>query len=296
MPSLRALECLVAVADAGSITEAARLLYLSQPAVSHQLLLLEREAGVALLLREARGVRLTSAGRAALAEARRAIEAAGAALPAAAAVSRAAGGAVRIGCAQSLVTLLAPVLADWHRTRSDVLLTLRESTTVEEVAAQLDRDEVDVVIMPAPIDARFTSTALGEEEIVLVAAVGDPLTEREAVGLQDLDGIRLVHYAAENSLSGWLDRALAQAGSRPVVTVRTAVTAAAPQLAAAGLGVTVCPVSAVPVGLVGAVLPFTPRWTRELVAVTTTPHEGLVSQLIEDLRRSLDRSTRPPDA
>jgi DNA-binding transcriptional LysR family regulator len=35
MPTLRALECLVAVADSGSITEAAQRLHSSQPAVSH---------------------------------------------------------------------------------------------------------------------------------------------------------------------------------------------------------------------------------------------------------------------
>lgn len=293
MPSLRALECLVAVADAGSITEAARLLYLSQPAVSHQLLILEREAGVPLILREARGVRLTPAGRAALADARRAVDAAGAALPAAAAVGRAAGGAIRIGCAQSLVTVLAPVMADWHRTRRDVLLTLREATTVEEVVTQLDRDEVDVVVMPAPVDARFTSTPLGEERIVLVTSTDSPLAARGAVEQRELDGIDLVHYAPENSLSGWLDRALARSGSRPVVRVRTAVTAAAPQLAAAGLGVAVCPASAVPDGLAAAVLPFDPPWSRDLVAVTPGAPTGLVARFVRDLRLRIERSASP---
>ena len=42
MATLRALECLVAVADTGSITEAARLLHSSQPAVSQQIAALER--------------------------------------------------------------------------------------------------------------------------------------------------------------------------------------------------------------------------------------------------------------
>ncbi|WP_307168010.1 LysR family transcriptional regulator [Streptomyces sp. B3I7] len=80
MPSFRALECLIAVADTGSITQAALLLHSSQPAVSHQIASLEREASTALLRREARGVRLTAAGRAAVADARRAVEAATAAV------------------------------------------------------------------------------------------------------------------------------------------------------------------------------------------------------------------------
>ncbi|SDH11295.1 DNA-binding transcriptional regulator, LysR family [Leifsonia sp. 98AMF] len=284
MPSLRALACLIAVADAGSITEAARSLYLSQPAVSHHLLQLEQEAGVALIVRETRGVRLTPAGRAALVEARRAVDAAGAALPAAAAAGQATGGTIRIGCAQSLVTVLAPVLVDWHRRRADVLLTLREFTTVEEVTAQLDGDEIDLVVMAGPAPARFVGTPLGDEEIVLVTSADHPLAASDRVERQALDGVSLVHYAAENSLSGWLDQAFARSGVRPTVIMRTAVTAAAPQLAAAGLGVAVCPASAVPAGLPGAVLSFSPTWTRELVATTRTAPDGLVAHLVADIR------------
>ncbi|WP_020075671.1 LysR family transcriptional regulator [Cryocola sp. 340MFSha3.1] len=287
MPSLRALACLVAVADAGSITEAARSLYLSQPAVSHHLLQLEQEAGVALIVRETRGVRLTPAGRAALVEARRAVDAAGAALPAAAAAGRATGGTIRIGCAQSLVTVLAPVLVDWHRRRADVLLTLREFTTVEEVTAQLDGDEIDLVVIAGPAPARFVGTALGDEEIVLVTSADHPLAASDRVERQALDGVSLVHYAPENSLSGWLDQAFARSGVRPTVIMRTAVTAAAPQLAAAGLGVSVCPASAVPAGLPGAVLSFSPTWTRELVATTRTAPDGLVAHLVADIRDRL---------
>src|SRR3989337_642070 len=100
MASLRALECLVAVADSGSITQAARLLYSSQPAVSHQLAALEREAGTALIRREARGVRLTPAGRAAVVDARKAVEAAASAVRAARAAGEAGGGSLRLACAQ----------------------------------------------------------------------------------------------------------------------------------------------------------------------------------------------------
>jgi DNA-binding transcriptional LysR family regulator len=287
MPSLRALECLVAVADAGSVSAAARALFLSQPAVSHQLSLLEREAGVPLLVREPRGVRLTAAGRAALAEARRAVDAAGAALPAATAVGRAAGGTLRIGCAQSLVMVLAPVLVAWHAARGDVLLTVREATAMEELTAALDADELDVVVVPAPVPGRYVVNELGAEEVVLVTSAAHPLAARPDVAPGDLDGVPLVHYAPDNSLSAWLDRALARAGARPVVTVRTAVTAAAPQLAAAGLGVAVCPASAVPAGLPGAVRSFTPPWTRTVVAATPSEPDGLVARFVRDLRAEL---------
>jgi DNA-binding transcriptional LysR family regulator len=61
---LRHLRYLVAVADVGTISGAARRLFVSQQAVSRQLRDLEREVGVPLLERARDGVRLTPAGAA----------------------------------------------------------------------------------------------------------------------------------------------------------------------------------------------------------------------------------------
>ncbi len=284
MASLRALECLVAVADSGSITHAARLLHSSQPAVSHQLSTLERVTGTTLLRREPRGVRLTPAGRAAVADARRAIEAAASAVRSARAAGQATGGSLRLACAQSLVSVLAPVMREWHRRHPEVAITLRESTSPDELHGLVDSGEADLALMPAPVPGRFTTTAVAEEEIVLTAPTGHPLAARRAVPLEDLEGAPLVHFAPENGLSAWLDRSFARAGVRPEPVMRTAVTTAAPQLAAAGLGIAVCPVSAVSDGFPGAVRSFSPRWVRQLVAVTSAEPDPLAARFIRNLR------------
>ncbi len=59
---LRKLKFFAAVAKAGSFVAASRDLHVSQPAVSYQVMELEREIGVKLLDRQARGVSLTPAG------------------------------------------------------------------------------------------------------------------------------------------------------------------------------------------------------------------------------------------
>ncbi|WP_406140135.1 LysR substrate-binding domain-containing protein [Streptomyces sp. NBC_01089] len=285
MASLRALECLVAVADSGSITQAALLLHSSQPAVSHQLASLERETRTPLLRREPRGVKLTPAGRAAVADARRAIEAAASAVRSARAVGQVAGGVLRLACAQSLtVPLLAAVIRQWHRRYPEVAITLRESTAMDEALGLVESDEVDVAVLTTPSAGRFTVTAVAEEEIVLAAPAGHPLAERSAVRLADLDGVPLVHFAPDNGLGAWLDQSFARAGVQPETVMRTSVTAAAPQLAAAGLGIAVCPVSAVSHGFTGAVRSFSPRWVRELAAVTSAEPDPLVARFIGDLR------------
>ncbi|WP_410630984.1 LysR family transcriptional regulator [Amycolatopsis sp. cmx-4-83] len=285
MASLRALECLVAVADTGSITQAALLLHSSQPAVSHQLASLEHETRTVLLRREPRGVKLTSAGRAAVADARRAIEAAASAVRSARAAGQAAGGVLRVVCAQSLtVPLLAAVIRQWHRRHPDVAIALRESTAMDEALGLVDSDEADVAVLTAPSAGRFTITAIAEEEIVVATPVDHPLAERPSVRLEDLEGAPLVHFAPDNGLSAWLDQSFARAGVHPETVMRTSVTATAPQLAAAGLGVAVCPVSAVSPGFPGAVRSFAPRWARQLAAVTAAEPDPLVARFIGDLR------------
>src|SRR5918997_6056228 len=63
MLSLVHLKVLAAVAQHGSVTEAARELHYSQPSVSHHLARLEDATGVKLVQRIGRGIRLTPEGR-----------------------------------------------------------------------------------------------------------------------------------------------------------------------------------------------------------------------------------------
>ncbi|MBO0664563.1 LysR family transcriptional regulator [Jiella sp. MQZ9-1] len=71
------LRTFVAIAKEGNLTRAAKLINLSQPAVSGQLKMLEEELSLVLFRRTARGMELTSAGQSILIEAERALSAAG---------------------------------------------------------------------------------------------------------------------------------------------------------------------------------------------------------------------------
>ena len=70
---LKQLNALLAVADAGTVTKAARLLHLEQPAVSRQLKLLETELGLSLFDRSRNGMVLTDSGEVLVGYARRAV-------------------------------------------------------------------------------------------------------------------------------------------------------------------------------------------------------------------------------
>ena len=126
--SMRALECLVAIMEQGSLTQAAAVLHMSQPALSHQAAAIERELGTPVIERLPRGIRPTAAGLAAVAEARIA----------------GAGGRIRIACAETMTAwVLVPVLRAWRRRFPDVELDLKEYTSADRM---LD------VIVAAPHD------------------------------------------------------------------------------------------------------------------------------------------------
>lgn len=63
IPPLTALRCFEAVARLGGVTQAARELHVTHSAVSQQIKVLEDSMGVALFVREARGLRPTEEGR-----------------------------------------------------------------------------------------------------------------------------------------------------------------------------------------------------------------------------------------
>ena len=69
-PSVRELECFVAVAEELHFSKAAKRLHMSQPPLSRQIQSLERKLGVQLLKRKTRMVELTTPGRSFLNDAR----------------------------------------------------------------------------------------------------------------------------------------------------------------------------------------------------------------------------------
>ncbi|WP_344854724.1 LysR family transcriptional regulator [Amycolatopsis ultiminotia] len=109
---LKQLKALVTVSEVGSVTRAAELLHLVQPAVTRQIKALEDELGVALFERTRTGMRATEAGNALVERARRALteldRARAELTPAPGAVT----GIVTLGLLESTAELLAEPLVE----------------------------------------------------------------------------------------------------------------------------------------------------------------------------------------
>ncbi|MCJ1676490.1 LysR family transcriptional regulator [Streptomyces sp. APSN-46.1] len=285
MITLRQLEYLTTVVDSGSFTRAAELLHVTQPALSKQIQALERSAGGPLLERLPRAVRLTPMGRAMLPHARAALadaERAGAAARRAAGL---VGGEIQLATVYSITLgVLPPVLRIWHRRHPDVRVRLVEFAHADALLAAMAAGRADLAVGPVPGDWSGPVRTLGTERFVVAVAAGDPVAADGdgRVELGALAGRAWVHFAPGNGLAEILDQACERAGFRPRTAVRTEQTAAAPLLAAAGLGPTLVPANLVPEGFAGHLLHPEPHVTRVLAAYAR-PHPDPLTTAFLDL-------------
>jgi DNA-binding transcriptional LysR family regulator len=276
MPTLRALECLVAVLDAGSITEAAAVLHMSQPALSHQLAALEKEVGAAVVERLPRGVRATAVGRAIESDARAALAVANRVVATGRAVAHGAAGQLRIGCAESLTAgLLAPVLRQWRHRHPNVRITITEAASADALVQQLDDGQLDLAVCPTPSRWTGHSGLIGHEDVVVALPKGHPLADAPAITFEQLRDEPIVHLNPENGFAGWLDSVAAHHGLVLTVAMRTRQAVTAAELAAAGLGMAVVPLSAIGSRFAGVIVPMDPPLSRDLVCLVANPADAL---------------------
>lgn len=170
MLNLVQLKVLAAVARHGSVTEAAKELHYSQPSVSHHLSRLETAAGVKLVQRVGRGIRLTPEGRLL---ANRAIEIVGRVDAATSELAAQAGlrtGRVRLAANASVLSTIVPnaaaTLAGAH---PGLELSVIDRHPVEALQA-LHHGEIDVALIYRHADAPAE-----DEEFRLVHIADDPI-------------------------------------------------------------------------------------------------------------------------
>ncbi|MFE7931544.1 LysR family transcriptional regulator [Streptomyces sp. NPDC057456] len=178
----RDLRYFVAVAEELGFTRAAERLFVSQPALSKQIRMLERQLGVVLFERDRRTVRLTSVGEALLPHAREVL----AAWQGAEAAVREANSAERrtlvIGMSTSPGRGLLPALRTRLVSRHpDVQPVLRQVNWADPSAGLADgSSDVAFVWLPLPDEDRYQCAVVALEPRVVALPKGHPLAVRAA--------------------------------------------------------------------------------------------------------------------
>ncbi|MEV6768833.1 LysR family transcriptional regulator [Nocardia sp. NPDC051030] len=289
MATLRQLEYLVEVIDRGSFTRAAEALFVTQPALSHQIRALERQTGGPLIERLPHGVRATPMGRAMLPHARAALAAACRAT----AVARQAGeldaGELEIAAVQSVSFGVLPrVLRQWRKHHPGIRIRVFEHRHANELAAAMAAGRADVAIGPQPVGWRGPVRHVCSMDFVVVTAGDDPLS---AVGdrlrLADLAERDWVHYSPDNGLSEVLDTSCAAAGFNPRIAMQTDQTAAVPMMSAAGIGVGLVPVEALAPHYDGRILWPQPPIRRDLYVYARAEPDPMVTAFMDSCATAL---------
>ncbi|KIQ13502.1 LysR family transcriptional regulator [Rhodococcus sp. Leaf7] len=184
------LRVLRELADRGTVGATAEALSMTPSAVSQQLKLLTKEAGVALLEPDGRRVRLTAAGRALVPHADDVLAALGRASDEMASYRGSARGTVRLALFPSGAALLLPGVLDRLSGAGVVVDARDEDVPASSVPALLA--DYDVVLThrderaPTIASERVEVRTLMREPIDLVLPPSHPLAHRESVDIEEL--------------------------------------------------------------------------------------------------------------
>jgi DNA-binding transcriptional LysR family regulator len=246
MLEIRRLRLLRELATRGTVAATARACSLTPSAVSQQLAVLEREVGVALLVREGRRLRLTDAALLLVEHTERILADLEEAASGVAALAGAVRGTARLAAFPSAARALVPgAIAACRARHPDLRVLLHEYETAEAVDALKTR-AIDLALvyeyslLPALADPGIALRPLLREPLLCVApagfaAAGEPLP----LGL-----LRDEHWIAPSSdtaLRTVLERACALAGFTPELDYASDDYTVILALVQAGLGVSLIP-------------------------------------------------------
>ena len=265
-PSLCQFRIFLAALETGSVTAAARLLNVTQPAASQQLRELERCLGVRLLVRAGGRVMPTPAGAALAGPAGRVQAAVEDAVAAVAAHRAGDTGRLRLGTgATACIYLLPPVLAALRRRMPglDIIITTGNS---EDMLARVEAGDLDVALatLSGPLPRALVATPVLED--ALLALLPTALAPAEpAVTPATLARLPLILYEAGGLTRAVTDGWFRAAGLRSQPIMALGSVEAIKMLVGSGLGAAVLPALALREPIAGtAVRSLEPAASRQL--------------------------------
>lgn len=247
---LRQLTALVAIADHGSFSAAARSLYTVQSNVSGHIARLEKELGVQLVDRQRGG--LTDDGMVVVERARRVLHELDDIAADMASRGDAISGEARLGSIGTTARWLLPqLLTQVERTHPGVHVTVHEGNTtalVPRVAGGL----LDAAVVHLPVDETdVTVTPLFAEDLILLAHTRHPLAVHDSIHLADLAGTPLLLPPTGTALRRVIDRAATSVDSQLVAQAEIDGVRLLASLAFEGYGAAIVPATAIPRWLKG---------------------------------------------
>ena len=243
--NLRRLKYFVKIVDIGSLTQAADVLHIAQPALSQQLATLEGEVRQQLLLRTKRGVTPTEAGKVLYRHAQLILRQCEQARVDMSAAERGLSGAASVGLAPgtAAASLALPLLRTVRARHPGVLLYLNETygSTLSEL---IMNGRMDLAVLYGGKTAvhGLSFLPLMKEQLFIVGPGSMPALP-DQVPLRMLGDIDLYLARPYNVVRRMVDEAFAAAGMTPRVVAEIESASTLTAVIADGLGATILPAS-----------------------------------------------------
>lgn len=242
--NLRRLKYFVKIVDIGSLTQAAEVLHIAQPALSQQLITLEDEFQQQLLVRTKRGVTATEAGATLYRHAQlilRQYEQAQADVKSAGQILS---GQVSVGLAPGTgaSALSLPLLRTVRARHPGILLYINENfgTTLSELIMN-GRMDMAVLYGDKPVHG-LSFQLLMNEEMFLVAPRSMGIVQ-EKISVTDLRDVPLLLPRPYNYLRKYVDEGFASVQMMPNVVAEIESASTLSAAVGAGIGATILPES-----------------------------------------------------
>jgi DNA-binding transcriptional LysR family regulator len=196
---LAEIEAFLTVAERRSVSKAAEVLYVTQPALTTRIKKLERDLGVELFVRTPRGMRLTAEGRAFRGHAQRAVQELAQGRELLRELREGRVGELLLGAAPAISTYVLPlVLRRFQASFPNVHLIVRTGHS-EEILEMVLREQVQVGLVRELPHPATTSRRLYEDEIVLVVHPAHRFAAERSIAVEELAGERLILFDRTSS-------------------------------------------------------------------------------------------------
>lgn len=241
------LRALVAVAELGSFSAAAKELHLSQPALSRRISKLEASLGVRLVERTTRRVELTATGRDFSRKARQVVNTFEESLFG---ISEGTGkirGEVTVACVPTAVNhCLLDILKEYQRLYPRILVRVLDDGA-SDVLSTVVRNEADFGINYIGVqEANLEFIPIFKEHFVVVCRPDHALASRQSVAWSELNKYDYIAVAKASGNRLLLDLALADVAGLPEPVFEARHVRTVVDMVAAGLGIAAVPQLAVP--------------------------------------------------
>ena len=240
---LHQLRYLRAVVRSGSVTVAAESEFVSQPSVSKQLRLLEKDLGIPLFHRVGRRLIATDAALALADCADRVFDDLAATVSSVSGPDSVSGGTLRMCATETVVDNLLPPALTRLKAKYPQCHVRVEMLGTDDAVAQVLANEVDLAIVAFPLaDSRLEVNLLLEEEVFLMVPHDHPWSKRAFVTMNEvLKEPALLLSMPGHGLRSLVDEASQRLGIPPAQGLELRSQAALLGMVAAGGGIAFAP-------------------------------------------------------